>query len=117
MKDHKDWIVWQKSMDLVSEVYKLTKTFPQSEVHGLSSQMQRCAVSIPSNIAEGYRRMSKKDSEHFYKFSFGSAGELETQIEISKRLGYLSSNDAEKASGLLLEVTKLLSSMLFKKKV
>lgn len=114
-KDHKDWVVWQKSMDLVECVYRITKHFPPSEGYGLTSQMQRCAVSIPSNIAEGYRRMSADDSLRFYKISFGSASELETQLEIARRLGYSSEENLKETSELLLEVLKLLSSMIFKK--
>jgi len=114
-RDHRDWIVWQKSMDLVIDVYQITKSFPQSELHGLGSQMQRCAISIPSNIAEGYRRMSKTDSLRFYRISFGSASELETQIEIASRLGYSSPEELKKAQNLLTEVLKLISSMIFKK--
>ena len=112
--DYRNWAVWQKSMELVTETYLLTKKFPAFEVHGLASQMQRAAVSIPSNLAEGYRRMSSKDSLHFYKISFGSAGELETQFEISRRLGYVLDKDLEKALSLILEVLKLLTTMIFR---
>ena len=83
---YRDLIVWQKSMDLVVEIYKLTKNFPKSEIYGLTSQMKRCAVSIPSNIAEGRRRGSRKDYRHFLIIAYGSGAELETQIEIVKRL-------------------------------
>lgn len=112
--DYRNWAAWQKSMELVTETYTLTKKFPHYEVHGLASQMQRAAVSIPSNLAEGYRRMSKKDSLHFYKISFGSAGELETQLEISRRLGYASDVDLSRANSLIVEVLKLLTTMIFR---
>ncbi len=116
MADHKDWIIWQKAMKLVTEVYKITKKFPQFEIHGLASQMQRAAVSIPSNIAEGYRRIGLREKNQFFKIAFGSGGELETQLEIAKRLSYLSEADFIRVNGIMSEVMKILSVMLFKKK-
>lgn len=83
---YKDLLVWQKSLDLVSDIYKLTEKFPKSEMYGLSSQMQRAAVAIPSNIAEGQKRAHKKEFLQFLYISYGSGAELETQIEICKRL-------------------------------
>jgi four helix bundle protein len=112
MKDYKDWIVWQKSMLLVEDIYMATKNFPTHELHGLTSQIRRCAVSIPSNIAEGYARVSKKDQNHFYRISFASSRELETQIEISKRLKYISEDACLKINSLLVEVIKMLSKMV-----
>lgn len=104
--------VWNKAMDLVIKVYKLTDYFPQSELYGLSSQMRRCAVSIPSNIAEGYRRYGKQEFHHFLTYSFGSGGELETQLDIAEKLGYVKSNDYLNTKNLLNEVMKLLHTML-----
>jgi len=115
MKDYKDWIVWQKSIELVTFIYKITNTFPKHELHGLASQMQRAAVSIPSNIAEGYARINTKDKHHFYVISFSSARELETQLEIAKRLQYLTQESLNDVHSLLIEVIKLLSKMVFKK--
>ncbi len=112
-KDYRQWIVWQKSMLLVEDVYKLTKGFPQNEAYGLSSQVQRSAVSIPSNIAEGYARISKRDQNHFYRISFASSRELETQLEIARRIGYVSEEDFLKNERLLVEVIKMLSKMVF----
>jgi four helix bundle protein len=89
MKSHNDLKVYQVSMDLVVEVYKLTADFPDSEKFGLTSQIRRCSVSIPSNIAEGAARESKKEFKRFLFISLGSATELETQIEISYRLAYI----------------------------
>jgi four helix bundle protein len=116
MKDYKDWIVWQKAMELVEHTYKATHGFPHQEIYGLTSQMQRAVISIPSNIAEGYGRVMKKDKTHFYRISFASSRELETQIEISKRLGYLSDKEATSLQSLLLEVIKMLSKMVFYEK-
>jgi four helix bundle protein len=80
MEGYEKLIVWRKSMQLVREVYNLTRNFPKSETFGLTSQMNRAAVSIPSNIAEGYRRGSKKEFTHFLRNSYGSGAELETQV-------------------------------------
>ena len=88
IKSHKDLIVWQRSLELVTAVYELTELFPKTELYGLASQMRISAVSIPSNIAEGKRRGSRKDFRHFLLNSFGSGAELETQIEIAKRLSF-----------------------------
>src|SRR3989344_2044506 len=83
---YKDLIVWQKSIELTIDVYKLTRLFPKEEVYGLVSQMRRAAISVPSNVAEGKLRNSDKESRRFFLIAFGSGGELETQIEIAKRL-------------------------------
>lgn len=108
MNGHKDLIVWQKSMDLVVLVYQLTKDFPSSEVYGLISQMRRSAVSIPSNIAEGSKRKTKNDFLQFIAIAFGSGAELETQIEIAKRLKYGTTETLIKIENLLTEVLKIL---------
>lgn len=86
MQTFRDLIVWQKSVELAKQVYILTQQFPPGERFGLASQMQRAAVSIPSNIAEGKLRGSPKEFTYFLRIAFGSGGELETQIEIAKRL-------------------------------
>ena len=99
-------------MELVLAVYVLTENFPRTEIYGLTSQMRRCAVSIPSNIAEGRSRGTRRDYLQFLRISLGSAAELETQIEISKQLSFgkkLYYNDVER---LLLEVTKMLKVMI-----
>lgn len=90
MKSHNDLKVYQESMNLVVEIYKITGNFPESEKFGLTSQIRRAVISIPSNISEGAARGSKKDFKRFLFISLGSATELETQIEISKRLNYIS---------------------------
>lgn len=108
MSGHKDLIVWQKSMDLVVLVYQLTKDFPSSEIYGLTSQMRRSAVSIPSNIAEGSKRKTKNDFLQFIAIAFGSGAELETQIEITKRLKYGNEETLLKIESLLTEVLKML---------
>ena len=90
MKTHKDLDIWKRGLELVTEMYKLTKSFPKEENYGLSSQMQRAAVSYPSNIAEGAARNSKADYIRFVYIALGSLSELETQVIISKNLGYAS---------------------------
>lgn len=86
--DHKKLDVWKYSMDLVVHVYKITSNFPKSEVYGLTSQMRRCAVSVPSNIAEGAARNSNKEYNRFLAIALGSLSELETQLLIAERLEY-----------------------------
>ena len=111
---YKDLIVWQKSMDLVTEIYTLTSNFPKSEIYILTSQIRRCAISIPSNIAEGRYRNSRKDYTHFLRIAYGSGAELETQIEISKRLKFSEVKNYKKIDSLLLEVMKMLNTILKK---
>lgn len=88
MSSYKELIVWQKSIQLVIDIYKLTKIFHKEEIYGLSSQMQRAVVSIPSNIAEGNDRNSSKEFSQFLRIARGSLAELETQIIISEKLEY-----------------------------
>jgi four helix bundle protein len=93
MQGHKELIVWQKAMDLVVSIYKLTKSFPKTEVYGLASQMQRAAVSVPSNIAEGHGLKQTQAYARHLAIANGSLTELETQLEIARRLGYLTAED------------------------
>ncbi|MEW6163273.1 MAG: four helix bundle protein [Nitrospirota bacterium] len=92
MRTHKDLDVWNKSMDLVFDLYNMTRDFPKEEVYGLTSQIRRSAVSISSNIAEGAARSSKREFIQFLYISLGSIAELETQLLLAKRLKYLSSD-------------------------
>ena len=89
IRTHRDLDVWKKSIDLVTLIYKYTADYPKDEIYGLTSQIRRCAVSIPSNIAEGSARTTKKDYSHFLAMSLGSVAELETQLIISRNLNYL----------------------------
>ena len=114
IKSHKDLIVWQKAVDLSMLIYKLTNTFPQREIYGLSSQMRRAAISIASNIAEGRARHTRKDFSHFLHMAFGSAAELGTQLLIAKRLSFLGDNEYTKTNSLLSEVSKMLRAMIDK---
>ncbi len=111
---HKDLIVWQKSMDLVCLIYEITEQFPREEIYGLTSQMRRSSVSIPSNIAEGRRRGSKRDFVQFLRVACASGAELETQLTIAKRLPKTKHLDYKKAEGLLDEIQKMLTVMIAK---
>lgn len=111
---YKDLIVWQKGIELVTEIYTLTSSFPKEEIYGLISQMRRSAISIPSNIAEGRCRGSKKDYLQFLRIAFGSGAELETQVVVAKRLYTTAQNDFSKVDSLLNEVMKMLNTMIRK---
>ncbi len=113
IKSYKDLIVWQKSIELVVEIYRITKLFPKEELYGITSQMRRAVVSIPSNIAEGYSRRHRKEYSQFIRTSFGSGAELETQIIVSKRLNFVPVQEFKKADNLLEEIMKMLNSLYF----
>jgi four helix bundle protein len=108
MHRYQDLNVWKKSMDLVKEVYFLTDNFPQNEQFGLTSQIRRCAVSIPSNIAEGAGRNSKKEFNQFLGIATGSLFELETQLLISSRVGYSKETEITTLIDLISEIHKML---------
>jgi len=104
MRGHRDLVAWQKAMELVTEIYRATQNFPKGELYGLVSQLRRAAVSVPSNLAEGHGRNSRNEFHHFIGTARGSLAEVETQIEISNNLGYLTT---EAASELLLKADEL----------
>lgn len=89
---HKDLEAWKKSIELVKEIYEITSKFPNTEIYGLTSQMRRCAVSIPSNLAEGSAKYSDSDTLRFLDMSLGSLAELETQVIIAKELNFIDDN-------------------------
>lgn len=109
---YKELTVWQRSIELTVAVYELTEFFPREEIYGIVSQMRRCSVSIPSNIAEGRFRGTKKDYVNFLRIAYGSGAELETQIEISKRLAKTKGLNYLKVDSLLQEVMKMLNVMI-----
>ena len=109
-KSFKDLVVWQKSYKLVLEIYKVTKGFPKTEIYGLSQQMRRASVSIPSNIAEGYGRKHKAEYEQFLSIAYGSLLEVETQYLLAVDLRYVSK--CEIIETLLKEVGAMLYRML-----
>ena len=102
---HKDLDAWKKSIELVKDVYNITSEFPNSELYGLVSQMRRCAISVPSNLAEGSARFSDNDTLRFIDISLGSLAELETQIIIAAELGFINDNSQ------ILEKVKNLNAM------
>ncbi len=110
MRDHEDSDVWKVGMDLVTDIYTATLTFPKAEMYGLSSQMRRAAVSVPSNIAEGATRQSEKEFIQFLCIALGSASELETQVLMAERLRYLDS--AAPILTRIDSVTRLLNGLI-----
>ena len=111
MKSHKDLIVWQKSMLLVKRLYEITSSYPKDEIFGITSQMRRAAVSIPSNIAEGYGRLYEKDTVRFLSTALGSASELETQMLISKQLMLASDQEIDDLLMLNNEIIRMLVAL------
>ncbi len=114
MSTYKDLIVWQKSYQLVLDVYAKTKLFPKEEMFGLTSQMRRASISIPSNIAEGNSRGSKKEYVQFLRIAFASGAELETQLLLCKDLGLIKDKDYITMDILLTEVMKMLNVLIKK---
>ena len=114
MKSFKELRVWQKGIELVEMVYKITATFPEEEKYGLRTQMRRAAVSIPSNIAEGHLRKTAKDFKQFIAIARGSCAELETQIIISYKLGFIQEDNFSNLSSKIDELSKMLSSFYSK---
>jgi four helix bundle protein len=103
--------VWQKSIGLVVEIYKITDKFPSSEKFGLVSQMRRAAVSIPSNIAEGYERKTPKDKANFFTQAQSSGGELSTQLLISYKLAYIAKSELKILINKIAEIKKMLTGL------
>ena len=113
MKTHRELLVWQKSIEFVTQIYNLTNKFPKDENYGLSSQLRRAAISIPSNIAEGAARNTNKEFVRFLYMARASASEIETQLIISKKLNYLNSDNESLDSDLLI-ILKMLTSLIHK---
>ena len=109
---YRNLLVWQRAMDLVTDIYRLTKTFPRDEVFGLASQMRRASVSIPSNIAEGKGRHSSKELLQFLFHARGSLLELQTQVTIAERLSYLDKKEAVRLEESSSRVGQLLNGMI-----
>ncbi|OGF36789.1 hypothetical protein A2482_00225 [Candidatus Falkowbacteria bacterium RIFOXYC2_FULL_48_21] len=112
---YKELIVWQRAMELVVAVYAVTELYPRFELYGLTAHTRKSAISIPSNIAEGKRRSTLKDYRQFLVRAFASGAELETQIEIAKRLPFGKTLDFSKVDQLLEEVMKMLNRMTDRK--
>lgn len=114
IRTFRDLLVWQKAMVMVTEVYRLSRGFPKDELYALTSQLRRCAVSIPSNIAEGFGRHSTNDYIRYLRMSMGSLCELQTQLEIAQNLEYLGSGVTESIQESAREIERMLSSLLNK---
>ena len=112
MKTHKDLIVWQKSIDFVTIIYSVTRKFPDTEKYGLTNQIRRAAVSIPSNLAEGSARNHNKEFIQFLYIALSSAAEVDTQIRISLNLNYLNSESSEELLMELETISKMLQGLI-----
>lgn len=112
MNNYKELKVWQKAIDLSVKAYEITRSFPHSEIFGLTSQIQRAAVSIAANISEGAGRNSDKEFVHFLGISNGSAYELDTHLIVSNRIGYLSNQDYSEMTLQVEEIEKMLSALI-----
>ena len=110
-QNFKDLLVWQRGMELAKRVYEMTRTFPSDERFGLVAQMRRCAVSIPSNIAEGQARHTTGEFVQFISHSEGSLAELETQLRLSLDLGYCDTIETEGLLVFMEELRKMLNSL------
>jgi len=110
--NYKDLILWRKAMDLAVVVHQSCTAFPRSEIYGLVSQLRRAAISIPSNIAEGYARRSKKEYIYFLHVARGSMAELETQLLLAQRVGYLPESEVADLQGQIDEVVRILHAMI-----
>ncbi|HNX88963.1 MAG TPA: four helix bundle protein [Paludibacteraceae bacterium] len=108
MKTHHDLTVWKKSIDFVTTVYKITEEYPKTEIYGLTNQVRRAVVSVPSNIAEGAARTSKKEFSHFLSISLGSISEVETQLIVSRNLNYITNEQLENLLSELIEIRKMI---------
>lgn len=112
MHHFKELNVWQKSINLATDIYDLTTQYPKRETYGLTSQIRKCAISISSNIAEGAGRFSKKEFRYFLNIAYGSSFELETQLIISKNLKYVDENTFENLNKKITDIQKMLYKLI-----
>ncbi len=114
IKDYKDLKIWQKGIEIVDKIYTLTDSFPKTELYGLTSQMKRASVSIPSNIAEGFARNHSKEYKQFLSIALGPCAELDTQLIIANRRGYIKNNDLEVLADQINHESRMISSLINK---
>jgi four helix bundle protein len=114
VQSYKDLIVWQKALDLLEMIYQVSKAFPKEELYGLTNQLRRAAVSIPSNIAEGHARSSKQEFHRFLSIAKGSLAEVETQLLIAQRLAYLSNDQLAPILSQQTEINKMTNGLMAK---
>lgn len=112
MNNHKDLEVWKQSIQFVTEIYGITKYFPREEIYGLTSQIRRASVSIPSNIAEGAARKGKVEFKQFLYIALGSLSEVETQLIISKEINYINEKQLEELNIKLISIRKMLMGLI-----
>ena len=112
METHKNLRVWHQSIEMVTSLYMMTKTFPKDDIFGLVSQIRRAAVSVPSNIAEGYARGTDREKLHFLRISSGSMSEIETQLMLSLNLGYISQEVYDEQSERITSLWKQLNALI-----
>ena len=111
IKSYRDLIAWQRAMEFVTAVYQATAKFPRDEIYGLTSQLRRSAVSVPSNIAEGHGRQTTRDFINFLSIAYGSLNEAQTQVLIANRLGYLDSEECRELESLSAEAGRLINGL------
>ena|SRR5215468_4494400 len=111
MRGHRDLVAWQKAMDLTKQIYVLTNCFPKHELYGLTSQLRRAAVSVPSNLAEGAARNSRREFGYFVSTARGSLAEIETQIELAAFLEYISQGQAAQVFAAVNDIGRLLNGL------
>jgi four helix bundle protein len=114
IKTFRDLTIWQKGIELVDCVYQVTKIFPKEEIYGLASQMRRAAISIPSNVAEGFRRFHNKEYKQFLYISSGSCGELETQVTIARKLNYINESQETALLEKLDHIGRMITNLIKK---
>ena len=112
IKNHKDLRIWNTGMEITDLIYKITANFPKSELFCLTSQMRRAAISIPSNIAEGFPRQRKKEYKHFLSIALGSCTELETQLIIAKRRNYVKEEESSSIESIINYECKMILNLL-----
>jgi four helix bundle protein len=112
VQSYRDLVAWQKAMELVTEIYRISQNFPKEELFGLMSQIRRAAVSIPSNIAEGHAKLSRKEYQHFLGHARGSLAEVETQLLIAQNLHYLGAEMTSQMLDMAAEIGRILNGLL-----
>lgn len=112
IKSFKQLKIWQKGVEIVKDTYHLTKQFPKEELYGLTSQIKRSAISIPANVAEGFKRYHPLEYKRFLRVALGSAAELETELIIANELGFIRNSELESISEKLDHVSKMISSLV-----
>ncbi len=112
IKSFKDLLVWQKAKEFSVSIYKITADFPRSELYGLTSQIRRAAVSIASNIAEGFKRRSKREKVQFYQIALASLAETESHLEIAKSLNFINEKNHEELLGYISQINRMLEKLI-----